>query len=207
MHPELMNRYKDSQTCSLYVSRMMMSKIFDVRWYQALLSADEPLSDKVLEGFCKSKLKVSVQLQTVLALYDPETVRNGGQTSYSRLKTSVRLFFWPEDEKSEPTSKKTPGRPPDSVMDFRPEFWPLWWSRLNLEKATRCFHAWPLQGLSLRVSWLCPRFLAAISVILFQISPRIRNPCRREDRSKMLVKVLQWRNQRHWALYKCRKWH
>ena len=50
MHPELMNRYKDSQTCALYVSRMMMSKIFDVRWYQALLSADEPRSDKVLEG-------------------------------------------------------------------------------------------------------------------------------------------------------------
>ena len=30
----------------------------------------------------------------MLALCDPETVRNGGQTSYSRLKkTSVRLFF------------------------------------------------------------------------------------------------------------------
>ena len=29
----------------------------------------------------------------MLALYDPETVRNGGQTSYSRLKTSVRLFY------------------------------------------------------------------------------------------------------------------
>ena len=71
----------------------MMSKIFDVRWYQALLSADEPLSDKVLEGLYKSKLKDSVQLQTVLALYDPETVRNGGQISYSRLKTSVRLFY------------------------------------------------------------------------------------------------------------------
>ena len=50
MHPELMNRYKDSQTCSLSVSSMMMSKICDVRWYQALVSADEPLSDKVLEG-------------------------------------------------------------------------------------------------------------------------------------------------------------
>ena len=84
----------------------MMSKIFDVRWYQALLSADEPLSDKVLEGLYKSKLKDSVQLQTVLALYDPETVRNKKQTSYSRLKTSVRLFFWPEDEKSEPQSPK-----------------------------------------------------------------------------------------------------
>ena len=32
----------------------------------------------------------------MLALCDPETVRNGGQTSYSRLQTSVRLFL---DEK------------------------------------------------------------------------------------------------------------
>ena len=29
----------------------------------------------------------------MLALYDPETVRNKKETSYSRLKTSVRLFF------------------------------------------------------------------------------------------------------------------
>ena len=29
----------------------------------------------------------------MLALNDPETVRNGGQTSYSRLKTSVRLYI------------------------------------------------------------------------------------------------------------------
>ena len=54
---------------------MMMSKIFDVRWYQALLSADEPLSDKVLEGV-EVKIKGFCQLQTVLALCDPETVRN-----------------------------------------------------------------------------------------------------------------------------------
>ena len=35
----------------------------------------------------------SVQLQTVLALYDQETVRNNEQTSYSRLKTSVRFHI------------------------------------------------------------------------------------------------------------------
>ena len=35
-----------------------------------------------------------------------------------------------------------------------------------------------------RTSWLCACFLAIISVILFQISPKIRDPCRREDRSK-----------------------
>ena len=33
---------------------------------------------------------------------------------------------------------------------------------------------------------------AAISVTLFQILPGIRNLCRREDRSRSLVKVLQW---------------
>ena len=72
---------------------MMMSKICDVRWYQALVSADEPLSDKFLEGLWKSKLKDSVQLQTVLALYDPETVRNKKQTSYSRLKNISEIVF------------------------------------------------------------------------------------------------------------------
>ena len=64
---------------------------FDVRWDQALLSADEQLSDKILEGLYRSKLQDSVQLQTVLALYDQETMLNYGQTSFSRLKTSVRL--------------------------------------------------------------------------------------------------------------------
>ena len=47
--------------------------------------------DATLEGSYKSKIQDSVQLQTVLALYDQETVRNNnGQTSYSRLKTSGR---------------------------------------------------------------------------------------------------------------------
>ena len=35
-----------------------------------------------LEGFNKSKLQHSVQLQTVLVLYDQGTIRNNGQTSY-----------------------------------------------------------------------------------------------------------------------------
>ena len=38
-----------------------------------------------------SKLQDSVQLQTVSSLYDPETVRNNGQTCYLRSKTSVKL--------------------------------------------------------------------------------------------------------------------
>ena len=44
----------------------------------------------VLEGLYNSKLQDSFQLQTVLALYEQENVRNNEQPSYSRLKTSVR---------------------------------------------------------------------------------------------------------------------
>ena len=47
----------------------------------------------ILEGLCRSKLQDSVQLQIVLALYDQQNVRNNGQTSYLRLKTSVKLHI------------------------------------------------------------------------------------------------------------------
>ena len=66
---------------------------FDVRWDEALLSASEIPTEMILEGLYKSKLQNSVQLLTVLALYDQETVRNNGQPSYSRLKTSVKLHI------------------------------------------------------------------------------------------------------------------
>ena len=46
---------------------------FYVRWDQALLSESDMPSDVILEGLYKSKLQDSVQLQTVLALYDQET--------------------------------------------------------------------------------------------------------------------------------------
>ena len=39
-------------------------------------------SDVILEGLYKSKLQDSVQLQTVVALYDQETVRSNGQSSH-----------------------------------------------------------------------------------------------------------------------------
>ena len=66
---------------------------FDVRWDQALLSASETPTEMILEGLYKSKLQDSVQLQTVLALYDQETVRNKRQPSYSRFKTAGRLHI------------------------------------------------------------------------------------------------------------------
>ena len=66
---------------------------FDVQRDQALLSASDMPSDVILEGLYKSKLQDSVQLQTVLALYGQETVRNNGQTSYLRQITSVKLHL------------------------------------------------------------------------------------------------------------------
>ena len=58
-------------------------QVFDVRWDQALLPASGTPTEMILEGLYKSKLLDSVQLQTVSALYDQETVRNGGHPSYS----------------------------------------------------------------------------------------------------------------------------
>ena len=58
-----------------------------------LLAASEIPTEMVLEGSNTSKLQVSVQLQTVLALYDQEIVRNNGQPSYPRLKASLRLHI------------------------------------------------------------------------------------------------------------------
>ena len=84
--PELMN---------LFSVRLQNDDVqdFDIRWDQALLSASDMPSNVILEGLYKSKLQDSVQLQTVLALYHRETVRNNGQTSYLRLKTSVKLHI------------------------------------------------------------------------------------------------------------------
>ena len=92
MQPEHMNRCKDSRTCSNI--RLQNDDVdFDDRWDQALLSTSEPLTDTVLEGSYKSKLQDSVQLQTLLAMYDQETVRNNRETSYSRLKPSARMYI------------------------------------------------------------------------------------------------------------------
>ena len=50
-------------------------------------------SEVILEGLYMSKLQDSVQLQTVLAVYDQETARNNGQPNCSRLKTVVKLHI------------------------------------------------------------------------------------------------------------------
>ena len=66
---------------------------FDVSGDHAHLSVSDMPSDMILEGLCKSKLQGSVQLLTVLASFDQETVRNNGQPSYSRNQSSVRLHI------------------------------------------------------------------------------------------------------------------
>ena len=65
---------------------------FDVRWDHALLSVGEMPSDVILDGLYKTKLKNSVQLQTVLALFDQETARSK-EPNYQQLKTAVKLHM------------------------------------------------------------------------------------------------------------------
>ena len=64
---------------------------FDVRWDHALSSVSEMPSDPILEGLYKSKLQNSVQVLTVMALYDQEVSRNNGTPNYQQLKTAVKL--------------------------------------------------------------------------------------------------------------------
>ena len=69
-----MKRNKDSPICSLSVFRLTVSKISTFDGIKLYLSASD-MPRMCLEGLYESKLQDSVQLQTVLALYDQETVR------------------------------------------------------------------------------------------------------------------------------------
>ena len=59
----------------------------------SVLVASEIPTEMVLEGAFKSKLQDSVQLQTLLSVYEQKNIRNSEQPSYSRLKTSVKLHI------------------------------------------------------------------------------------------------------------------
>ena len=65
---------------------------FDVRWDHALLSVSEMPFDMILDGLYKSNVQNSVQLQTVLALYDQEAARSK-KPNYQQLKTAVKLHI------------------------------------------------------------------------------------------------------------------
>ena len=64
---------------------------FDLRWEQALLLTSDPPADKVLEGLYASKLQDSSQAQTIVALYNQEILRGGGQRDHHRLRMCVKL--------------------------------------------------------------------------------------------------------------------
>ena len=57
-----------------------------------LLTSDPP-SDKVLEALYVSKLQDSSQAQKILALYNQEILRGGGQRDYRRLRMCVKLLI------------------------------------------------------------------------------------------------------------------
>ena len=63
---------------------------FDARWDQALLSASEMPKENVLENLYTMTIRESVQLQTVLAMYEQEIDRDRAMPSCQRLKTMVR---------------------------------------------------------------------------------------------------------------------
>ena len=65
-----------------------------------LLTSDPP-SDKVLEGLYISKLQDSSQVQTIMALYNQEILREGGKRDYHRLRMCVKLHV-----EQAPRSKK-----------------------------------------------------------------------------------------------------
>ena len=89
-----MKQYKDSQICSIFVGRMM-SKTSTFDGIESIISKRYAFRCDFGRIAQVKILGFSVQLKTVLALYEQETVRNNGQTSHSRLKTSVRLHIDP----------------------------------------------------------------------------------------------------------------
>ena len=66
---------------------------FDTRLDQALLAVSEIPTKLVPEGLYNSKLQDSVQLQSVLALYEQENVRNTEPPNNSRLKTICKTSY------------------------------------------------------------------------------------------------------------------
>ena len=66
---------------------------FDTRWDQTLLSATEIPKETVLESSYKMKIRESVQLQTVLAMYDQEIDRDRAMPNFQRWKIMVRRYI------------------------------------------------------------------------------------------------------------------
>ena len=80
---------KTHQIFQCFFTRRDGIQDFDTRWDQAQLSASERSQENILEGLRKLKIRDSVQLQAVLAMYDEEIDRNLALPGYQRLKTMV----------------------------------------------------------------------------------------------------------------------
>ena len=63
---------------------------FDIRWDEVLLSMSKITSDDVLESLYKLRIRESVQLRTVLELYDMEIQQKISMPKYQKLKTMVK---------------------------------------------------------------------------------------------------------------------
>ena len=66
---------------------------FDSRWEKSLLLTSRPPSDKVQQGLYVSKLQDSPQVQTIMALFNQEILRGGGQRDYHRLRMCMKLHI------------------------------------------------------------------------------------------------------------------
>ena len=65
----------------------------DTRWDRAPLAASETPTKRSWKDCTSQKLQVSVQLQTVLVMYEQENVRHNEQPIYSRMKTIVLPYL------------------------------------------------------------------------------------------------------------------
>ena len=63
---------------------------FDSKWDEILLSMTNILSDDILEGLYKLRIRESEQLKTVLELYNMEIHQKKAGPDYHRLKTMVK---------------------------------------------------------------------------------------------------------------------
>ena len=66
---------------------------FDQRWDQALLSASDLPSNKIVESLYISKLQNSSQIQSIMALYNQEIIRGGGQRDKNRVTMCKRSYI------------------------------------------------------------------------------------------------------------------
>ena len=105
VQPELVKRYKDSQICSTYVCRMRPFKIWTFPGIKLCYQHVGCLQKWSWKDCRSQNYKTPVQLQTVVALYGQETVRNNGQTSNSRRKI-CKTSYWSDDENSKLQSPK-----------------------------------------------------------------------------------------------------